>query len=59
MLVVPRAVGYLLVGAGLLILARWAVPYVVSPALFRPGVPQAVLAAAVLAGAIELRRRAR
>lgn len=56
MVVIPRSVGYLLIGIGLLVLAKWALAYLVTPAFFRPVGPQAMLVVAVVAAVIGLRR---
>ena len=54
-MVIPRSVGYLLVGIGVLLLAKWALAYLVPPTFFRPGAPQVVLVVAALAVIVALR----
>jgi hypothetical protein len=44
-------------GIGLLLLAKWALAYLVSPAFFRPGVPHVLLVVVVLAAIVGLRLR--
>lgn len=56
MVVIPRFVGYLLLGVGLVILAKWAVTYLVSPDFFRPGVGQVVFVVALFATVIGVRQ---
>ncbi len=55
-MVIPRFVGYLLLGIGLLVIAKWALAYLISPAFFRPGVPQVVLVVVVVAVVVGLRQ---
>jgi hypothetical protein len=52
--VIPRSVGYLLVGVALLVLVRWTLAYLLTPAFFRPGIPQVVVVIAVVAAIVGL-----
>ena len=56
-MVILRPVGYLLVGVGILLAARWALAYLATPQLFRPGAPQVLLVIALLAAFVVPRLR--
>lgn len=56
---VCRSVGYLVGGIGLLLVAHWALAYLLSPAFFRAGITQGVLLVAGVAAIVWFTSRPR
>lgn len=54
-----RYVGYLLLGVGGLLVAMWALQYLVTPIFFRPGAASLVFIAVLAVGATAFALRSR